>query len=75
MTASLSLWYWSKRRGLSEHTKDTEFFVSDAQHEVLLDALLRHSQDGRGLSSTDTASTLGFMCRRVVPCLPSRLSP
>lgn len=49
---------WSKQRGLSERTNNAENFVSDAQHEVQLDALLRHSQDGRGLSSTGTAKTL-----------------
>lgn len=50
------LWDWSKQSGLSEHTTDVENFVSDAQHEVRLDELLRHSQDGGGLSPRDTAS-------------------
>lgn len=54
----------SKQRGLSERTTDAQNFVSHAQHEVRLEALLRHSQDGRGLSSMGAASTLGFMCRR-----------
>lgn len=54
----------SKQRGSSERTTDAENFVSDAQHEVRLEALLRPSLDGRGLLSMGAASTVGFMCRR-----------
>lgn len=53
---------WSKQRGLSERTNNAENFVSDAQHEVQLSALLRHSQDGGGLSSTQTARTHSDLC-------------
>lgn len=71
------VWNWSKQHGLSERLTDIENFVlmRNRTCDWLRSCVIPKTAGRQRIVVERHSRTHGFMCRKAVPCLPSRLSP